>query len=281
LRPYSLLARYRPVRLGVVARQLRNAGRSMRVMRLIERHFPQAVRPAFSEAASIEGWLYLMREFLDMVDEQWFEIDWELLDGLYEAAQSVGWDDDDNEPEGIRMMADLLVRIPHRSVRPGREDLENDESLSAVQMVAAVQDEIVTSYDMMEIIWEVGEMPGEEPDDLYEARDRLWYGDWSDFEPPLCHIPVVAEIVAGETGNPFLDAEAGWRRIYDEWDMMYEWDCPDDVEKLRRAWPEAQGRIEAYEEFVRWAADYEHFDDRLRAVSRALFYGERKWRSND
>jgi hypothetical protein len=80
---------------------------------------------------------------------------------------------------------------------------------------------------------------------------------------PLCHLAVVADFIANNTGNPWLDYEIDnyYEYIYDE--SPLEW-TPENVRRLKQQYQEAlelEGRMSALES---WVA--EDSPNRMRAI---------------
>lgn len=257
LRPAAVLTRARPVKLAAVAHQLEIGRRKGRALALIERHFPDEL----VRAGDGDSWYDTFRDFLDYVQEaDWFPIDWQTFDYLWDWAMSAGIEEDGPmEPNGLELMADYLVAIPVRGY--GLQDdewggpMETMPELGLIQMILGRYPpdiDFLVSLDIYDN-WD---------DDLAEnftavARQRLASPEIRNLPEPLCFLPDVAAVAMSETGNIILDTTNGIRDMEGLYDGHYygtgwEWDDPADLAKLRQAWQEAEPVVEALEAYQAW-----------------------------
>lgn len=254
LKPTAALTRARLVKLGAAAHQLELYRRKSRALGLIERHFPDEL----TRAGDGDSWFDTFRDFLRYVQEaDWFPIDWSTLDYLWEWAMTVGIEEEGPmEPNGLALMADYLVAIPVQGYglddNEWGEPMETMPELGLIQMILGKYPPDIDFLINLDIYdnWD---------DDLAEnftatARQSLASPEIRNLPEPLCFLPDVAAVAMSETGNIILDTTNGIRdmeRLYmgvADW----EWDNPDDLEKLRQAWQEAEPVVEALEAYLAW-----------------------------
>ncbi len=119
LRPDCILARLRPVSLGVLAGELRDAWRMTQALRLVERYFPERLDHEFNGA----GWLEALGCFLNLADAAgWLAVEWGKIMDLERWAMEAEADEDEDEAgeaEGLVYLAEYLNDLYRAS---GREE---------------------------------------------------------------------------------------------------------------------------------------------------------------
>jgi len=238
----QVLQRFRPLRLEVIAAQLREWGWKAEAIQLIETHFPE-------EGANLNfdrtDWISIQSHFFGLVEKaDWFHIDWEterktyrsygVLDYLWEAYMN----GDDYEFE----LAEYLTGIPVRCYGLNEWDLENYPGLHI--LAGLLHDDIPLTVDYLEDI--------ELYDNLAEIskeqlRERLRSEDFSHFPEPLCWLPEIAGVATRDTGNIILDTS---QDLFESWSHEFRWD--QDLNLLRQHWQQAKPVVEKLELLVQW-----------------------------
>lgn len=262
IKPAHQLHRLRPVRLGVIANELRNRERQARALWLIQKYFPKELQ--YHEAG--DGWYGTLSDFLKYVSAaDWFEVDWDHLNYLNEMVMNGEYDRDNPDlgPAGLGEMADYLTYIPVRFYNFNEEDwvnvvVENFQSLCLIRGLADLG-----YMDISSLLIE------------YEIYDNFNLVDvWANIEeitpethpPPLCWLPDVAAYCCRKCGNILLDsALSTWgEEDYEHDGKLFTWS--NDIEKVRKLYQEAAPVWKRIEDFLRWADDQAAMEEVARAL---------------
>lgn len=218
LKPHHYLERLRAVRLGAIAYELDGACRTARVVGHIARLFP-------GQEAGIDpraGWSNVLNHLLRLVEKaDWFEIDWNMLDYLYEWGMNDGdddMDDDDNpvyEPMGWYYLSCYTSGIPVRFYNYSEEDwYESYYLASDYPALVAIRVGIDAKYNM--------DIPEElEPLTWINYDAALRQVDWAAQPAPLRAFPLAVRYVRRDFGNPLLDEGA---EVMDLWPERWTWE---------------------------------------------------------
>jgi hypothetical protein len=190
--------------------------------------FPDVAIPA----ADLHSLLDLSADFMHLVNERLFPIDFQILDDIYNT--------DGDALECVQ------VPIPFRSwgvefMETGYDDVED----WAKPLVAL----LTTAYGA-ERFWDaVG---------FTLPEDARWYtepeamvGHLATLEPPLDGLAVAYKCVWQESGNPFFDCvSVFWRGLY--WDDDSSWYNLDDIQRLADDYQQAKPAIARLEAYIDW-----------------------------
>lgn len=252
LRPWRVLARFRPVTVRAAARRLREFYRLGQALGLVRRHQPALLS---DELAGLP-WYQVLALFLEAVERaNWFEIDVEVVDEAWQVWQ---YDPDD---EGDRL-ARYLVYIPLRLY--GLGDVSDEPVLELLRWLfssrlSRLSHEVVVQADLHEFVegWDRA------------ARERAWgwlvriEEDPGRYPEPARWLPELVRWACGRTGNYILDTCPG-RGLNPP---VFNWDSVDEV---RVAWRRARPVLEQYERLVTWL---EQDEARLALLARCLIDG--------
>lgn len=237
LTPAAILRRLRPLKFQTVAYELRQALYRLRVLALIQRLYPGRRSNLETRGAH---WSELFRELLSWIqDDDWFEIDWNLLDSLYNSWMQAG-DGEGYEDE----LAAYLVGLPVKTY--GFNEITHEVYPTLIIIQGFVSDRVHLSVDAL-IELEIYDLI-EDAFSKEHILDAVRNADFSSQPEPLCWLPTIAEIAAGVTGNTLLDtvtdAPIDWVPEHFTW--------ADDLDLVRDAYQQAKPAIKKLKSFQQW-----------------------------
>lgn len=243
LRPARVLQRFRPVRARAVGEALCHRLYQSRAAWLVVTHFPEAAGEIDPQR---EDWWETFRYFLSLVEEaDWFEIDWLLLDHLWECWVNEAEDD------WMHDLAAYLTGIPVRCYGFTESDIENYDCLCT--LAGLITEEVslapstLVAYGLYDNLTEQAKE---------ELRLRLEAEDFSAYGEPLCWLPEMAAIATHSTGNRILDTTT---EVYDLWPDRFTWS--EDLNLIKEAWQEARPVAEHYKKFIAYFEDQHTAED--------------------
>jgi hypothetical protein len=252
----------RPLTLEAVEGRITEFCFKYQAVRLVETHFPEGER-----VKPKDDWDDALFHFLRMVSaKDWFEVDWEVLDELYNC-----WL---NDPEGCynEDLAAYLTGIPVKCYGFSENDFENYTGLRVLAAMVNEAHSDQVSADLLEDldIYRIGAVT------IEETLERVANTDFSAQPAPLCWLAEMVGIAAANTGNVLLDTTFEWGEW---WPEFFTW--ADDLERVKAAWLEAKPVAEHLEAFKEWLGEEEEVDgEKIRQMVDVLL-GEQEGEDED
>lgn len=233
LSPAAVLRRLRPVKLSIIADELNTyfwRYQGAQLIGLTGAKFEQVP----------DNWEDMLREVLRQVEAwDWFEVDWDQLNGDYDSWMQSGEEEYFNH---------WLTYIP--VARYGISDWDESwiHECAPMALLKALLNGDWGDTILINILDEYGLQA-----DWNVTQGDIWYrlqtADFSGYGGPLAYLPEMARIACNRTGHELLD----YSNYFEDEPMVYRWD--DDLETVKGLWQTAKPTVERMREFLRWCDD--------------------------
>lgn len=255
------LRQQRPLRLDAVSCLLHSYERLLRIVSLIQTHFPD--KQVVFNSDAVDDWVEALGTFLGLVDEEWFPIDWEYVEAQWGAAMNTG---------EAGYMEEMLYGIPFE--QSGLVSSEFDEGHQAMYESPVLYLCFLLTQPHEGYVFEVDYFKSEI--DYDHNRCLVEQTDWSRLDEPFCWLNEAFAVAQGVyADNPFLAPHD-----YEMWDeypaQNYLWSR--HVEPLQQAWQEARLIVDHLNRLNGWLGN--HRVD-LRKIEQLLIPFSRKEQAID
>lgn len=230
LKPRAALSRLRPVKLGIVAAELKSYYWCFQGAQLVG-----LTGAKFAEVP--DHWEDMLHEILRQCEAwDWFPVDWDLLNQDYEAWLSSGEEEYFNQ---------WLEFIPVERFGFSDYDEEWPEAFPPLALLKGLLDGDWGEDILVSLIDEYGLDADWHNITQYDLWQRLTFDDFSGYGPPLCWLPEMARIACGRTGHELLD----WSNYFEDDPDYYCW---SELERVKELWRTAKPTVQHMREFLRW-----------------------------
>lgn len=253
LRPWRVLARFRPVTIRAASGRLREFYRLGQAAGLVAGHLPHLLSDELAGLA----WYQVLAFFLEEVEKAgWFEIDMEAVDYAWRLWQ---FDEDDDGDH----LAHFLAYIPVRLYGVNDEAADESPVLELMRFLFGgprpLNEAVISRAGLHDLI--------EGWDRAAAARAWGWLerieADPGQYPEPARWLPEFVRWACGRTGNYILDS---WRGALFSV-SPFTWEMAGEVRVAwRRAWPV----LDRFEGLVAWL---EQDEARLALLARCLIEG--------
>lgn len=248
LKPGAGLARLRPLTVEWVSRRLQGSARLSTALQRLEQCFP-GVAAQYADLKEV-AWYEILAQLANLIEaENWFEINWPLLNEAWAAWLADDSENGDHLATFLDYVPVVLYGFDHRGELFDYPPLELLHALLAECELAVISPAMLIYSDLYEAIdsWS--------HNDRQAAWSRLGRieADPGRYPEPVRALPQLARWVCHRSGNLILDT------AFDAYDPLcfswIPWDDQAQVTALRTAWPMAQRLIPKLNEIMEWYQD--------------------------